>query len=465
MSVRQRHGGLTSAIDNDFSTRSGVFTAVSPKISMALNSFGEYDYVVDGPLTAGELKRIEDLDGLQHADEDQISDWLFGDRGDNQHDPVLGYYRSLYCGHVREGDFRAKGSSGGIATWLLTELLRTGEVDGVVAVVHTPGEAALYKYAVLRSADAVRASAKSRYYPVEMSAALREINEVPGKYALVGIPTFISDVRRLQQIDSTLRERITYTVSLLCGHQKSTKYGESIAFEAGIPSADVSGIDFRFKTGEGLASTYVTEISGVSAGSPVREVLPAERSYATDWSAGMFKTNFSDFVDDCFGETADITVGDAWLPQYVEDSEGTNVVIVRDARLADLIDEASRAGRLALDYVTADTVRQSQPGLIRHYRTELPYRLWKHSDRHIVKRVLPSADLPVLRRAVQDLRMSIARQSRQAYCEAEARSDWSYFVKRMEPLMKRYRFVYRLIRAKELGTREIARRIRSRLSA
>lgn len=453
---------MASPIDNEFSTRSGVFTAISPKISMQLNRFGEYDYVVTEPLTGEELEQVGRLDGLRHADEDQIAGALFATDDTVRYDPVIGYYRSLYCGHVSEGEYRANGSSGGMATWILTELIRRREIDGVVCVVHTPHGEALYEYAVLRSeADIIR-SAKSRYYPVEMSAALAAIKETPGSYAVVGIPSFVSDLRRLQQIDDTLRERVKYTVGLLCGHQKSAKYGESIAFEAGIRPGNTSAIDFRYKSGEGLASAYVTEVHGTDAGLPTRKVLPAEHSYTADWSAGMLKTNFSDFVDDCFGETADITLGDAWLPQYIADSWGTNVVVVRNPRLAEIIAQASSEGRLALDPVTADVVRASQPGLIRHYRAELPYRLWKFSDRAIVKRVQPSSDLAVLRRAVQSLRLQIAKQSRVAYREAEERSDWSYFVKKMDPLMSRYRLVYRLIRARELGARGVAQRIKGR---
>lgn len=455
---------MTCHIDSAFTTRSGIFTMVSPKISMLLNRFGEYDYVVTGALTDLEQEGIDDLNGLLHADEDQLASSLFATDDEVRYDSILGYYRSLYCGHVREGAFRANGSSGGMTSWLLTELLRQGEIDGVVAVVHTPDDETLYQYAVLRSEEEVRRSSKSRYYPVEMSAALKEISEIPGRYALVGIPSFISDVRRLQNRDEIFRERIRYTISLLCGHQKSTKYGESIAFEAGLPPGSVSAIDFRFKTGEGLASKYVTEVVGTRAGSPVREVLRAEDSYATDWSAGMFKTNFSDFVDDCFGETADITFGDAWLPQYVTDSQGTNVVVIRNERLANIVERAAADGRLALDTVTADVVRASQPGLIRHYRTELPYRLWRFSDRPVVTRTRPSSHLPILRRAVQDLRIRIAQQSRQAYCEAAARSDWSYFVQQMNPLMRRYRLVYRLIRLRELRVLGAARHLTRRFT-
>lgn len=37
-----------------------------------------------------------------------------------------------------------------------------------------------------------------------------------------------------------------------------------------------------------------------------------------------------DFCDDVFAETADIALGDAWLPEYVQDGNGTNVVVTRN---------------------------------------------------------------------------------------------------------------------------------------
>lgn len=438
-------------LDNEFSTRSGVLTAVSENILIRLDDFGQYEYHALGPLSHDEVEKVTALDGLRNADEDEISYALYGSTEGVKKDPILGHYLALYCGAVKEGEFRANGTSGGITTWLLTELLNNGDIDGVVAVVNSQNGGPLYQYAILRTREEVASSAKSRYYPMELSSVLAAIKATPGRYAVVGIPSFISDLRRLQAIDETFRERIRFTFSLLCGHQKTTKYGEAIGFEAGFQPDQIRSIDFRYKTENSVASEYVTEIVGCQSGKMVRVVVPGKSAFVNDWSAGMFKVNFSDFVDDCFGETADISLGDAWLPQYASDGRGTNVVVVRDPHIRAILDRAAEEGRLWLDKVDASTVKDSQPGLIRHYRTELPYRLAKYDGVGLKKRVQPSLQLPYLRRLVQDLRLKIAVVSKRQYQLAVEKSDWTYFKRKMDPLMWRYHMIYKLLRLRSLG--------------
>lgn len=452
-------------LDSDFTTRSGVFCAVSDKLSMRVDAFGQYEYAAEAPLVPEERAKIEQLDGMRHADEDEIGSRLYGNVDNIEYDPVIGFHSALYCGYVVEGDYRRNATSGGLASWVLTELLERDLVDGVVAVTKSNRDGVLYEYSVLRTPDEVRASAKSRYYPMELSAVLRLIATDPGRFAIIGIPSFISDVRRLQLLNPVYRERIPFTLALLCGHQKTMKYGEAIGFQAGFTPGEITDIDFRLKVEGGVANDYVTEVVGRQDGAERRVVCGPRQTYVNNWSAGMFKVNFSDFVDDCFGETADLSIGDAWLPQYVSDSRGTNVVIVRNPVLRELLDSAAREQRLHLDTVDVQTVKASQPGLIRHYRGELPYRLHKFSSVGILKRVAPSPKLPLLRRRVQALRVEIAKRSKIYYREAVARSDWSYFESTMAPILRRYRLLHRLAQLQDMGVTGVIRALHEKRRA
>ena len=60
--------------------------------------------------------------------EDQLAEELFKESG--QQDSALGKFQSAWVGHVSEEDFREQGSSGGMVTWVATELLRCGLIDG-----------------------------------------------------------------------------------------------------------------------------------------------------------------------------------------------------------------------------------------------------------------------------------------------------------------------------------------------
>jgi len=98
----------------------------------------------------------------------------------------------------------------------------------VDAVAHVgPGQTdrgePLFGYRISRSVSEVRERAKSQYFPVELSGVLSEIRAQPDRYAIVGIPCFIKAVNLLRGEQSVLRERITHTLGLFCGHMKSAR--------------------------------------------------------------------------------------------------------------------------------------------------------------------------------------------------------------------------------------------------
>src|SRR4051812_44666557 len=76
------------------------------------------------------------------------------------HDPLLGRFQAAYVGHVAEENFRASGSSGGMVSWVASELLRQGLVDGVAHVkaeLKPEAEGHLFAYQISRTEEEVRA--------------------------------------------------------------------------------------------------------------------------------------------------------------------------------------------------------------------------------------------------------------------------------------------------------------------
>jgi coenzyme F420-reducing hydrogenase beta subunit len=163
--------------------------------------------------------------------EDQLAAELFPTAA--QRDASLGRFHTAYVGYVAEEDFRRQGSSGGMVSWVATELLRKGFIDGVAHVVATedPHNAGrFFRYRISRTEEAIRAGAKSRYYPSDLAEMLTMIRAVPGRYAVVGIPCLIKAVQLLCRADPILRERIRFTLGLFCGHMKSARFLESLAW-------------------------------------------------------------------------------------------------------------------------------------------------------------------------------------------------------------------------------------------
>jgi len=69
---------------------------------------------------------------------------------------------------------------------------------------------------------------------------------------------------------------------------------------------------------------------------------------------------------DQFNEFADISLGDAWLPELKEDKTGTSILIARTEIGERVLQEASSAGAIKILEIPESKVVQSQKGLIRN---------------------------------------------------------------------------------------------------
>lgn len=331
--------------------------------------------------------------------EDQLAAELF--QNPMHQDAALGYFQTAYVGHVAEDDFRAQGSSGGMVTWVATELLRQGLIDGVAHVVATENPQAdgrFFQYRISRTEAQIREGARSRYYPIELAQILKTIKDVPGRYAVVGIPCFIKAVQLLRREDPVFRERIQLTLGLFCGHMKSARFVESFAWQLQVPVQEIKAVEFRQKDATRPANLYTAKLT-LQDGNTVKKDWWHLKD--GDWGAGFFMNSACNFCDDVVAETADISFGDAWVEPYSSDGRGTNVVVVRSRLVERLVTNAIEEGRLKLDTVDAAFVTQTQAAGFRQRREGLAYRLtWWRRGVQPRKRVFPDAHTPARQRKI-----------------------------------------------------------------
>ena len=318
-------------------------------------------------------------------------------------------------------------------------MLEDGLVDAVMHVKDGPDPEHMYTYQISHTVEELEKGAKSKYYPIQMSDVLNFVREHEGRYLFIGIPCFVKAVRLLCREDSILAERIKYCLGLVCGHLKSDFFEKSEAWEAGVPLGDIKRVDFRYKTPDSPASDYAIEVLRADGGGPIVK-RTAELS-TTNWGLGYFKYNACEYCDDVLAETADITCGDAWLPQYAKDGQGTNVVVVRSLEMKELLEHF--ADEIHLEAISADVVAQSQGSGLRHRREGTSYRLYlkdQAGEWRPTKRVKPSNRIPHWRKAVYKERLELVRQSFIGFHLAErSPQGMQAFNEHMAPYLKRYK--------------------------
>ncbi|OHV77350.1 Coenzyme F420 hydrogenase/dehydrogenase, beta subunit C-terminal domain [Rhizobium sp. LCM 4573] len=331
--------------------------------------------------------------------------------------PLLGRYETAFVGHVEEADYRTNGSSGGLVTWVAKELLIRGMVDGVAHVTENMNPQAnepLFRYTLSRTLADLRAGAKSRYYPVELSGVLDEIRKTPGRYAVIGIPCFIKAVRLSCAAEPLLKERISFTFGLFCGHMKSARMAESFAWQMHRDLREAEHFDYRAKSPDRPANWYRAQMT-LTDGSTA--ALDWWHMADGDWGAGFFQNPACNFCDDVVAETADIAFGDAWQEPYSSDGRGTNVIIVRSPSLLRLIQAGIDAQQLSLVPVEPSFIIATQAAGFRQRREGLSFRLtWPRLGIRPRKRVVPGSHaLSVQRKTIYTMRYAISHWSHRVF--------------------------------------------------
>ena len=416
--------------------------ASNSEIKMVQNKFGMYTANITSN-NLGEDKYIASKVcpfSDESKTENELGEINFPDS--NNWNEYLGNFKTTYAGHVKEGEYRSSGSSGGFTTWILQELLREDLIDFVVHVrprrKTESSSSSLFHYTISSNYEELREGAKSHYHTVELSGVLQQIKDTPGRYAVVGIPCFIKSIRLLQIEDEDLRSRIKFCIGLFCGHLKSPAFAQLFAWQCGVQPASLTKMDFRVKQPGKVATEYAIEATGEVSNGEVCVSQPTSMLFGSNWGHGLFKPKACDFCDDVVGETSDVSIGDAWLPEYEHDSHGTNAIIVRNDALDDLISKARNSGRLKLDDISPDRVMISQAGGFRHKRQGLAYRLQLEDTKREwrpKKRVQPSANsLSSKQKRIQRLRISLSALSHTAFKDALDNNNLQLFFEKVLPL-------------------------------
>ena len=210
-----------------------------------------------------------------------------------------------------------------------------------------------------------------------------------------------------------------FAIGLVCGHLKTSHYSDFLGWQLGIPVGSIDEIDFRVKMDGCSADDYGVRVRSYQKKN-AEVVKPMKYLRGVDWGLGYFKLRACDFCDDVFAETADITMGDAWLPSFRSDSAGTNIVVVRSRILAEIVSEGIAAHELHLRTLTSEEVVESQRGGVNHRKESLPYRLYL-ADKFAIwrprKRVSSNRKAIGFRlRVKQRFRMELEERSHKAFC-------------------------------------------------
>ncbi|TQS70061.1 hypothetical protein ERN12_15555 [Rhodobacteraceae bacterium] len=356
-------------------------------------------------------------------DEDALGTLFLGDAALS--DPTIGRYENCYIGYSKA--FRPTSSSGGIGTYVFEQLLARGDVDALVVVQGDDDSG--FRYRMFHKGEDLGRMSKTRYFPVTLNEVFEKIDAFDGRVAVSGVACFIKAIRLRQHYNPELKSKIAFLVGIICGGLKSRFFTDFLAQSTGAKGS-YKHPEYRVKSPESMASDY--SFSVMDAKDKQRSVRM--RKLGDMWGTGLFKSKACDFCTDAMTELADLSLGDAWLPDYNKDGMGHNVVITRSALADEIIQHGIAIGALEGRFAHKDLMIRSQKGGVTHKMETIKFRKWmtENFDRlpapYVRERLL--TDINVVNMMVQLLRDRVRAKSLRNWRENQ---DAKTFKRAMEP--------------------------------
>lgn len=343
-------------------------------------------------------------------DEDRIATTYLSDAP--KFDKYIGRFQDTYIGHSIE--HRLASSSGGLATYILEQMIERGIVKYAFLV---EANGADFRYRLVDSVSGVRRSSKTRYYPVTLASFFEIANELDGPVAVTGVACFVKAIRIRQTQDPIFASKVKFIVGIICGGLKSRFFTDYLASSAGAEGPYFNP-QYRVKDRSSTASDY--SFSAESNDGTTHFVKM--KSLGDMWGTGMFKAKACDFCTDVLTELADISLGDAWLPEFRNDGAGNSVVVTRTAMADMIIREGIQSGRLAVANVEPVRIADSQRASFAHRWNGLGFRVkWAElfktplpnvRPRTISKTSLPFALVQILRNVTRSESLRVWKETK-----------------------------------------------------
>lgn len=271
---------------------------------------------------------------------------------------LIGSYHNCYTGFVNNSNIRQEASSGGVITQILIYALEQGIIDGALVTKMSEENPLIPKPFIARTRKEVIDASKSKYCPVPANIAIKEIlNSKKGeRFAVVGLPCHIHGIRKAEQVNNQLKDKIVLHLGLFCSNSPNFLATTYILKKHGIEPSSVKNIEYR---GRGWPGGMRVDYDDKN------QFIP----FFKYWNSGFGQYFSSCRCKSCIDqacELADLSFADAWLPEIMsKDTLGTSIIVSRNEFCESLLKMMVHKKIITLTKIDESIVIKSQgQGLI-----------------------------------------------------------------------------------------------------
>ena len=266
-----------------------------------------------------------------------------------KYDLDLGHVYDHYAAFSNDRQILENASSGGIMSHLAIYLLENKIVDRVLTTQFSYKVEPRSVCILASSREEILKSQGSKYCPVDLSVAIREIKSNDYTVAIIGTPCQVAGIRSIQKIDPVFNKKIFITIANFCGGFKSYNNINLIAKRKGINPKKIGF--FRFRGNGQPGSMLIQETTGKKVEIPYPKYVGL---------TGISKHLRCHLCVDATGELADIACGDAWLPRFLQDINPWSIIITRTKKADDLVKKMRGSNMITIQSISLEEIKSSQ---------------------------------------------------------------------------------------------------------
>jgi coenzyme F420 hydrogenase subunit beta len=304
--------------------------------------------------------------------------------GKEPKDILIGNYLNCYVGHSTDYNIRYNSASGGLVTQLLIFVLEEGIIDGALVTRMKKDNPLEPEPFIARTREEIIEASKSKYCPVPANIALKQILESKEgkKFAVVGLPCHIHGVRKAEQINKNLKEKIVLHLGIFCSNTPTFWATKFLFKKLNIREKDIKSISYR---GKGWPGGMSIEIEDKTL------FIPLFEYYDTGFGQYFSPIRCKLCIDQTC-ELADISFADAWFSDIMsKDKIGTSLVVLRKEHDTKILQNMLSTKRISIVETDAKKVLQSQGGYIFFRKSHLKARTFL-----INKKMIPNYNSDLL---------------------------------------------------------------------
>ncbi|MDX2455216.1 Coenzyme F420 hydrogenase/dehydrogenase, beta subunit C-terminal domain [Desulfosarcina sp.] len=216
---------------------------------------------------------------------------------------LYGPFVELKTAYAKDESIRFKGSSGGVLTAILCELLATQKVAGVLQVGAAKEDPTRTESRFSTTVAEVVSQAGSRYAPSCLLADFKTILAEHDSIAVVGKPCDIVGVKQFLDVYPEYKEKVYCTLSFMCMGMPSQNATSRLITRLGVESSEqIKTLAYRGNGWPGEASVVTDDNN--------RHACTYDESWGKILGRDLLFRCI--FCPDGWGSFADISAGDAW---------------------------------------------------------------------------------------------------------------------------------------------------------